>query len=224
MYLKQFDMKKTAIIIISFFLSLQLLGQVDYKSPLNDTIPNDEDYFDRVTFNLGGGVFIPQGRLQQYFGTAPLLEFNFNFPIDKSKSIDIVGQFVLPNQVEDFAFVRTIDTVTAKSQMMFNFIAKFNKTLKSTENSKLKIYLGAGISTITTNARNPFYSGAEDENKYEFISAILIAPGIDYKFRVSDNAKLAIGVNYHYSPYRLEGALQEDIGSSAIVPRIQLTF
>lgn len=217
-------MKNTAIIIVSFFLSFQLFAQVEYNSPLNDTIPNDQDYFDSVTFNLGGGVFIPQGRLQQYFGTGPFLEFNFNFPIDKSKSIDVVGQFVLPNQVEDFAFARTIDTVTAKSQMMFNFMAKFNKTLKSTENSKLKAFLGVGISTITTNARNPFYSGAEDENKYEFISAILIAPGFDYKFRISENAKIAVGVNYHYSPYRLEGALQEDIGSSAIVPRIQLTF
>ena len=128
-------MKKTAIIIITLFTSLQLLGQAEYNSTLNDSIPKEKDYFDRITFNLGGGVFIPQGRLQQYFGTGPMLEFNFNFPINKSKSIDIVGQFVLPNQVEDFAFVRTIDTVTAKSQMMFNFFGKFNKILKSTDSN-----------------------------------------------------------------------------------------
>lgn len=224
MYLKLFDMKKTAITLISFFLSIYLFAQVEYESPLHDSIPNNKDYFDRVTFNLGGGVFIPQGKLQQYFGTGPLLEFNFNFPIQPDKSIDVAAQFILPNQQENFAFARTIDTVTAQSQMMFNFFAKFNKTLNSTKNSKLKVFLGAGISTITTNARNPFYSGAEDENKYEFISAILIAPGFDCKFQLSDNAKMAIGVNYHYSPYRLEGALQEDIGSTAIVPRIQLTF
>lgn len=217
-------MKKTAIIIITLFVSIHIIAQEENSSSMKDSILPTKDYFDKITFNLGGGVFIPQGRLQQYFGAGPMLEFNFNFPINKSKSIDLVGQFVLPNQVEDFAFVRTIDTVTAKSQMMFNFFAKFNKTLKSTEKGKLKAYLGVGISTITTNARNPFYSGAEDENKYEFISAILIAPGFDYKFKISQNAKLAIGVNYHYSPYRVEGALQEDIGSSAIVPRIQFTF
>lgn len=217
-------MKKTAITIITLLLSIHIIAQEENSTSVKDSILPTKDYFDQITFNLGGGVFIPQGKLQQYFGAGPMLEFNFNFPINKSKSIDVVGQFILPNQVEDFAFARTIDTVTAKSQMMFNFFAKFNKTLKSTENGKLKIYLGAGVSTITTNARNPFYSGAEDENKYEFISALLIAPGFDYKFRLSDNAKMAIGVNYHYSPYRLEGALQEDIGSSAIVPRIQLTF
>ena len=152
------------------------------------------------------------------------MEFNVNFPINKTKSIDLTGQFIFPNQVEDFAFVRTIDTVQAQGQMMFNIFLKFNKTVKTTRKGILKAFLGVGASTITTNARNPFYSGQEDENKYEFVSALLIAPGIDYKFKLKKNAKLAIGINYQYSPYRLEGALREDIGSSAIVPRIQFTF
>lgn len=217
-------MKKATLILVTFLFSFQLFGQAKKDSYSVDTIPHTKDYFDEITFNLGGGVFIPQGELKRYFGAGPVLEFNLNFPINKTKSIDLLGQFIIPNQVQDFAFIRTIDTVRAKSQMMFNFFAKFNKTLKLTQKGELKAYLGVGISTITTDARNPFYSGAENENKYEFISALLIAPGINYKFRISDNSKLAIGINYHYSPYRLEGALRENIGSSAIIPRLLFTF
>lgn len=217
-------MKQITFFLFAILFSTQLFAQVEKDSTTIDTISPSKDYFDKTSFNLGAGVFIPQGDLKRYFGAGPVLEFNLNFPIDKTKSIDLVGQFIIPNQVEDFTFIRTIDTVRAKSQMMFNFFAKFNKTLKLTQKGELKAYLGIGVSTITTDARNPFYSGAENESKYEFISALLIAPGIDYKFRLGTNSKLAIGINYHYSPYRLEGALQENIGSSAIIPRVLFTF
>ena len=131
---------------------------------------------------------------------------------------------MIPNQVENFTYIRTIDTIQAKSQLMFNIFVKLNKSLKTTEKSELKAFLGLGASTITTNARNPFYSGAEGESKYEFISALLITPGIDYTFRISQKSKLVVGINYQYSPYKLEGALQENIGSSAIIPKLQFRF
>lgn len=218
-------MKKITFFICAFLFYFQLFAQSE-KSSIDtlSTKRSTQDYFNKITFNIGGGIFIPQGELKRYFGTAPVLELNLNFPINKTKSLDLVGQIIIPNQVEDFTFIRTIDTVNAKSKMMFNFFAKFNKTLKQTSKGTLKAYLGVGVSTITTDARNPFYSGAENENKYEFISALLIAPGIDYIFKMGEHSKLAIGFNYQYAPYKLEGGLREDIGSAAIVPRVAFTF
>jgi hypothetical protein len=220
---KPSTMKAFIILTLTFFFSISALSQ-SREAIIQDSIATGQNYFERITFNLAGGVFIPQGQLQRYFGVSPVIEFNFNLPINPKKSIDIVGQFIIPSQTEKFTFIRTIDTVQAKSQFMFNFFAKFNKSLKMTETSQLKAFLGIGVSTISTDARNPFYSGEEGEFKYEFISALLIAPGIDYTFRMSKNSHLLVGINYQYSPYRLEGALRENIGSSAIIPRIQFTF
>ena len=131
-------MKNISLILLTFLFSFQIIAQTEQNGSIKDSIQPNEDYFDRITFNLGGGVFIPQGELKRYFGTGPLLELNFNFPINKNKSIDIVGQFIIPNQVEEFAFIRTIDTVRAKSQMMFNFLGKFNKTIKTTLRGEFK--------------------------------------------------------------------------------------
>jgi hypothetical protein len=188
----------------------------DNTTPLN--------YFDKISFSLGSGLFIPQGELKTYFGAAPVIEFNLNFPIKKNKSIDFVGQIIIPNQVEDFTYIRNIDTIQVKSTMMVNLFVKFKKTLKSFRNSTLKAYVGVGLSSITTNARNPFYSGGERESKYESVSTLLLAPGINYIFNMKSNTKLTIGINYQYAPYKVEGALRQDIGSSGIVPKLLFTF
>ena len=59
----------------------------------------------------------------------PVLEVNANFPIKSGKSIDAVLQFIVPNQQDDFLFIRTIDTIQAKSTFMFNAFARFNKSI-----------------------------------------------------------------------------------------------
>jgi len=107
---------------------------------------------------------------------------------------------------------------------MFNVFLKFKKQVFERKNRNLNLYFGLGISTLTTNARNPFYSGEDGENKYEFISSILIAPGFDYTFQFENEDCISVGVNYHYSPYKTEGALQDNIGSSGFILRILYSF
>lgn len=220
-------MKKIAFFIVFSSFSAVLMGQNlnnIRKDSISTANTSSDDYFNKVRLTLGGGIFIPQGLLSEYFESAPTFEFNLNFPIKQNKSIDFVGQIIIPNQSQDFTYIRTIDTIQAKATMMLNLFIKLKKKLNSSKNSTLMGYVGIGVSTINTDARNPFYSGQEGENKYEFISALLLAPGIDYTMKIRNRTEITLGINYHYAPYKTEGALRQRIGHSAIIPKLLFTF
>lgn len=219
-------MKKIIISFLVLTFSSTLTGQAHKDLLDRDSIVsnNSEDYFNKISLTLGGGVFIPQGELTKYFKAAPILEFNLNFPIFQKKSIDLVGQIIIPNQSQNFTFLRTIDTIQTKATMMFNAFVKLKKNIKRSQNTVLKGYIGIGVSTINTDARNPFYTGQEGESKYEFISTVLVAPGIDYVIKTRHKTKITLAVNYQYSPYKTEGALRQSIGSSAVIPKLLFTF
>ncbi|WP_299338489.1 hypothetical protein [uncultured Psychroserpens sp.] len=219
-------MKTRVILLIMYCIVFVLPAQ-------NDTIKvtSSKQYYDSVdayvktiTVNFGTGVFIPQGKLQRYFGNAPLFELNANFPLKKGKSIDGVFQFVIPNQQDDFLYLRTIDTVQAKSTLMFNLFLRFKKSMYNSQKSKVDFGLGIGASTITTDARNPFYSGEDDENKYELITAFLLMPGVELKHKFSEHTEFTFSFDLQYSPYKIEGALREDIGTLALIPKISYRF
>jgi len=188
---------------------------------------NDSDKFDpfhNATFAIGGGIFMPQGKLANYFGTAPFLEVSVNFPLRRKRAIGMNLQVVIPNQKDDFLYRRTIDTIQVKSTMMLNFTVDFKKSLYTSTKGNLELKLGLGVSAITTDARNPFYSGEEGEEKYETISSVLFSPGLEYQYEFSQNSKFVIGVSLNYAPYKVEGAVREDIGGLAFVPKIAFIF
>ncbi|MBC8756082.1 hypothetical protein H2O64_15500 [Kordia sp. YSTF-M3] len=180
--------------------------------------------FDNATFAIGGGVFMPQGKLSSYFGTAPFLELSANFPFRRKKAIGLTLQVVIPNQKDDFLYRRTIDTIQVKSTMMLNFTVDFKKSLHTSTKGNLELKLGLGVSGITTDARNPFYSGEDGEEKYEIVSSVLFSPGLEYQYEFNENSKFIIGVSVNYAPYKVEGAVREDIGGLAFVPKIAYVF
>ena len=100
------------------------------------------------------------------------------------------------------------------------------KALIRTNKSKISIGLGIGISSITTDARNPFFEGEKDQKKYELISSLLVMPnGIQWHHAFSENTQLTFAIeDLQYSPYKVEGALREDIGSMALIPKILYRF
>ena len=216
---KSISMKK----VILFFIYIGILNATNAQQDAKIDV-KEPDFFESINFKIGAGVFIPNGNLKDYFGTSPLIEMSFGFPFSFKKSIDVVFQFGIPTQHKEFQFIRNIDTVSAKTNMMFNAFLKFKKQVFRRANKDLKLYFGIGVSTITTDARNLFYSGQEGENKYEFISSILIAPGFDYTFQFKNEDCITFGINYQYSPYKTEGALQDNIGSSGFIPRILFSF
>jgi hypothetical protein len=211
-------MRKLIFIFICLFTFTKTISQ-------NDTnYDNQEQFLKNFNFKIGAGIFIPQGKLNDYFGTSPLIELNFKLLSLKEKSLGIAFQFAIPGQNKNFNFIRNIDTVNTKSNLMLNVFFKLNKDILKTKKNHLKAFFGLGISTIQLNARNPFYSGQEGEEKYEFISTILFAPGIDFTHCFKNDFKITFGVNYHYSPFKTEGALREDIGHSGLIPKILFTF
>lgn len=212
--------KLTLLILVLF----QSTYSQNDSTRVRQRVDRYEDYFKSVSVDFGAGVFLPQGNLKDYFGIAPMFELKVNFPIDETKAIDGVFQFIVPNQQDDFVFLRTIDTVQAKSTFMFNALARFKKRVHYTEKSQVNIGLGIGVSTVLTNARNPFYSGREDENKYEYISALLLMPGIEWEHEFSGNSLFTFGFDVQYSPYKIEGALREDIGTFALIPKVSYRF
>lgn len=200
-------------LLLFFAFTMQAQNDSDKFDPLNNT-----------TFAIGGGVFMPQGKLANYFGTAPFLELSGNLLLRRKRAIGLTLQVVIPNQKDDFLYRRTIDTIQVKSTMMLNFTVDFKKSIYTSATGNLELKLGLGVSAITTDARNPFYSGEEGEEKYETISSVLFSPGLDYRHQFNPNSTFVVGLSINYAPYKVEGAVREDIGALAFVPKITYVF
>jgi len=118
-----------------------------------------------------------------------------------------------------------LDTIQARTSFMFNPMLRFKKNISDNKTSQLHIGLGIGVSVIKTNARNPFFTGNREESeKYEVITALLISPSLDYVKTFKNNEQLTFSFGLNYSPYKIEGSLQEDIGSISLAPRILYSF
>ena len=220
-------MKITITASLFFLLSVNLMAQND--SIVQRQIYNYNqlfnDYWKTVTFKIGGGMLIPQGELRKHFGLSPLVELSLDFPVTDTKSLELALQFAIPEQKQEFEYARLTDTVKTKATFLFNPMLRFKKNFAKSDSNKLLLGLGLGASVITTDARNTdFLDNSEDRNKYEVIAAFLISPSLDYAKTFKNNNEFTFSIGLNYSPYKIEGALQEDIGSIAITPRILYSF
>ena len=226
---KNNNLNRVRIVLSLFFFisaSIFVFSQNDSIKKQTNNYYKDPvaEYFKKVRFRIGGGVLIPQSGLKDYFGNSPMIELSTVFPLKRKKSLELAVQFVIPNQKKSFQYVTTLETVDAKATFMFNPMLRFKKHLLSTYKSDLNISLGLGASILRTDARNPFYEGKENDKKYEIITSFLASPGIEYTHKFANKEHISIGLNFQYSPYKIEGALQEDIGSFFYVPRIAYKF
>lgn len=186
----------------------------------------EEKYVEESFYKIraGMGLFIPQGQLNKYFGTSPFFDISSDFPFFGKNVFGIGVQFAIPTQKEEFTYLRTIDTLKARSTFMANIVFYLKKKILEKEKSIVNFRLGIGASGIHTNARNPFYTGKDDENKYEIISSILINPSLEFVKKLKNKSEFIVALGIQYSPYRIEGAVKEDIGSTAMIPKILFTF
>ena len=220
-------MKRILTTSLFFLFCLNLLAQNDsiQKGRNYNNYSPFGDYWKIVTFKIGGGVFIPQGELNTYFGASPLIELSLDFPVTDTKSLELGLQFVIPEQKRSFEYARLTDTIQTNATFLLNPMLRFKKNLSKSDRKKLLLSIGLGASVITTDARNTdFLDTSEDRNKYEAISAFLISPGLGYSKTFKNNNEFTFSVGLNYSPFKIEGALQEDIGSIAITPRILYSF
>ena len=153
------------------------------------------------------------------------MELSLDFPVTEKKSLELALQFVIPDQRNEFEYARIEDTVQIKSTFLFNPMLRFKKNFSQSDSKKILLGIGLGASVITTNARNTdFFDDSDDRKKYEVVNAFLISPSLDYVKMFKNNNEFTFSLGLNYSPYKIEGALQEDIGSIAITPRILYSF
>jgi len=218
-------MMKTLIYILLMLLTVQGLDaqEDEIQQPENYTGIWEEGM--QPKFNFGAGLFIPQGNLSDFIGVSPLIDLELHIPAHRNHAFDIVVQFVIPNQTEDFLIQSNTGSVEASSSFLANYFLRLNKNLLPVESKqRFEIGIGVGASTVVTNVRNPFFEGEDDREEYENITTILITPGFKWKFRPSQDTLLTLGLDLHYAPYRIEGALEENIGGLALIPRILYSF
>jgi len=210
-------MKNLCLFILALTISYSTFGQ------------NDEDnakgnFMENATFKIGGGVLIPQNNLKKYFGISPLIELSAIFPLKNKRTIEVAFQFIIPNQEADFKYIRTTDTISAKATFMWNPMLKFKKQITQHKKTNVNLNIAIGGSFINTNARNPSYEGKDNQTKYETIKALLISPGIELTHHFSNQDNLSFSFNLQYSPYKVEGALREEIGSIFYTPKLSYKF
>ncbi|WP_299209162.1 hypothetical protein [uncultured Dokdonia sp.] len=101
---------------------------------------------------------------------------------------------------------------------------RFNQNLTSIDSkSKLELGVGVGISTMLVQTPFSFFNN-EGENASRGLVSFLVAPGLHWKFKPTENSHITIGADLQYSPYKLKGALEQDLGGLAISPKILYRF
>lgn len=213
-------MKNLIIVIIVSFFSINNNAQ-------NDSIPNSRnyeqsdmfgDYWKIVTFKIGGGAYIAQGNLNSFFDISPFFELSLDFPVTDTKSLELGLQFVIPNQKEPFQF--TQNTGEAEATLIFNPMLRFKKNFSTSQKSKFLASFGVGASIIGLN--QTIVPNSEEE-KTEIV-AFLVSPSLDYIMSFNKKEQLTFGIGINYSPYKMKGAINQDIGSVALTPKILYSF
>lgn len=179
-----------------------------------------DDYWKTITFKIGGGVLIPQGNLKKYFATSPLVELSLDFPVTDSKSIELALQFILPKQRRPFQYIRDEESIDAEASFIVNPLVKFKKEIGGHDLRRFILGIGIGASIINSNQK---VNSSNDKDSYE-ITSFLVAPSLDYVLSFKNKEQLTLSLGIQYSPYKIKGAVQEDIGALALTPRILYSF
>jgi len=215
--------------VCTFMLISLVLIQSSYAQTgeLKDAQEESSAWDDGIParFNIGGGLFIPQGRLGDFIATSPLVEAELHIPAYRNHAFDLVVQLVVPNQSQDYVLQTPTGIFESQTFFISNYFMRFNKNLLSEEGKqRFEIGLGLGASTLVTEVKNPSLEGNTTKENFQSVTTFLIAPGLKYKLKPIGNTLLTFGIDLQYAPYRIKDALHEDIGKLAITPRLLYSF
>ena len=214
------------IFILFTSLSISQSGFSNTSKVTNEYWDYDEPW-QRPKFELGLGVFIPQGNLATFINPSPFVDLGVYFPAKRNKSIALVLQLVDPSQNESF-IVSNPDAIeqteAIESEFIMNAFLRFSQNLtKKTSIHKLELGIGIGISTMFIETPFTFFNN-DDENASRGLVSFLAAPGLHWKFKPTKNSHITIGTDIQYIPYNRKGAIDSDIGGVAIAPRVLYRF
>ncbi|SNS14889.1 hypothetical protein [Dokdonia pacifica] len=222
-------MKTICFIIAMSLCSFLTIAQSD-SIPSKKTTKEYWDYekeWQRPKFEIGLGVFLPQGKLTNFINPSPFVDINIYIPAKRNKSISIVVQFIRPSQNDQFVIQNqdNIDQVEAvSSDFIINSFLRFSQNLTA-KNSVSKVELGVGVGISSMFVQTPFsFFNDEGENANRGLVSFLVAPGLHWKFQPTENTHITIGADVQYSPYKLKGAIEQDLGGLAILPKVLYRF
>lgn len=218
---------KTYLMILLSLWGYTSIAQSDSTVTFTLEHWDNERHLRQPKFEIGGGFYIPQGTLARYIKPSPFIDIEIYIPTLRNKSITAVFQFVIPTQEDPFV-LQNPDEINQLEEVRSNFIVnsflRFSQNLTSIDSrGKLELGLGVGVSTMIVQTPFSFFNN-EDQNAGRGLVAFLVAPGLHWKFKPTKNTDLTIGVDLQYSPYRLKGALEQDIGGLAYTPKILYRF
>lgn len=171
---------------------------------------------------LGVGVYLPLGKLDQYFAPSPMFEFNLEWMnAYETRAVELVVQFVVPQQEQVFEYNTLTDSFTASSNLMMNGFLRLSKVIDMGTGRDLKFGAGLGIASIFVDVNEFEYAEALD---YDNTNAFLANAALGYNWYFKDQSIFTVGVDLHFSQFNLEGARSSDIGSLAVIPKIAYRF
>jgi hypothetical protein len=199
-------------------------SQQDDTPPPQNSLDSFGSAIEQARVTIGGGMFMPMGKLSRYYGPSPFFELAVDYEVRGQKAIGMTFQAIFPDQRNEFVLQQINDTIDAKSTLILNFTFDFKKTLKTYPNGKLEVKLGVGGSIVTTDARNPLFRRDNEESRYEHFGSILFTPAFEYRHRFSKHAQFVFGLGINFTPYRVDNAVEDDIGGFALMPKIAYIF
>ena len=225
---------KTLSLITLCLCSLMSIAQNTTTTVKKDSIDywGDDPNFvynlpeSRPKFEVGGGIFIPQGDFAQYIKPSPYVDIDLYLPARRNKSITVIFQYVRLQENEPLLITNPATSIGGEisPEFILNTAVRFSQNLtKKSTKSKLELGLGLGASALFLN----FPPSITDFNGQSLSTeklSIYIAPGLHWKFFSSRYTHITLGVDVNYTTYNLDDLIAKDFGGVAIAPKFLFRF
>lgn len=180
------------------------------------------DFGDFPYVRVGGGIWLPQGKLSEVMDPSPIFEIALDFPSSSGlRSVEFAMQFILPNQHLDFVYHTNAGTFNASANLILNGLLKFKKPVYTAGSNSIEIGAGLGISAMFISENDIDF---KDVIPYESANTILFMPSLSWYHVFKDDSVFTLGADLHIATYRVQGAVQSGIGSISLIPKITYRF
>jgi len=159
------------------------------------------------TINLSAGVFVPLGRLSEYFNPCAQIGFGFGLMLNDKMRIEytVIGRFM--NGKESFE-INVDNSVEETSSSSGGSIGGW-LTYELYGNKNIMLELTSGISwePLTTEIKDP-----DDSDEYLDVSTIGFSVGLNSWINKFGKQNIGISLWYNYASYRSNELLKSNIG------------
>lgn|GEM_PF-1309181 len=212
-----------------YFICLYLSGRIDeanellnsklYKySPLRKVLRSG--YYNQpvtgMDFTFYSGVWIPVGKMNQYFNPGPLFGVKFGFDSQSNHRIDFVFQMGVMIKPTVFNMMLADTLTPTKSDM--NLLAGISYThgFDLKDSWKAEATAGLAYGMFDTDIKKPLKKN-QTEDSYYTIGAPDISVEAGIRRILRSGHSFGLGIGYHYLPLSVNQNLDTNIGSQMLM-------